>query len=275
VNLVDSHAHIAEESFDEDREAMLRRARAAGVELVLVIGYDLPSSQAAIRVAETGPSGPHPELPQMYATAGFAPHNVADATPEARRQVRRLLDSPQVVGVGEIGLDYHYDMPPPQQRELFGEQLSWAVEARLPVVIHSREAERDVVAALQDAGAAEGRLRGVIHCFTESLAMARAVLELGFYVSFSGILTFKTAAELRRVAAQVPLERLLIETDSPYLAPVPHRGRRNEPTFVAAVAEQVAEIHGVAADEVARISGDNCRRLFALETRGSVAPEAC
>lgn len=259
MTLVDSHAHLGEERFDEDRDEVLARAHEAGVELVVVIGYNVESSERAIQVAATA-SG----APALYATAGFAPHNVEEADAAARAAVKAMLADPAVVAVGEIGLDYHYDMPRPQQRDLFAEQLGWAVEHDLPVVVHSREAEEDVVAAIRDAGAADGRLRGVIHCFTESRSMAEAVLQLGLYVSFSGILTFKNAADLRETAAVVPLDRLLIETDSPYLAPQPYRGRRNEPAFVGAVADCVAEIHGVDAAEVADVTARNCRKLFRL-----------
>ena len=267
MRLLDSHAHIGEESFDEDREAMLLRAREAGVEAIVVIGYNAPSSTRAVEIATAAPEVATPSSPAMVATAGFAPHNVQEADDEARSQVRAQLGDVRVVAVGEIGLDFHYDMPPDAQRELFDEQLRWAVQAELPVVIHSREAEHDVIEALRQAGAVDGPnspLRGVIHCFTESLAMAQAALGLGFYISFSGILTFKTAVRLRQVAARVPLDRTLIETDSPYLAPVPHRGKRNEPAFVGAVAECLARVHGLDAEQVAEGTASNCRRLFGL-----------
>jgi len=257
--LIDSHAHIGEAVFDEDRAAMMLRAADAGVEDVVAIGYDLPSSQRVVDLVGSQDGG----VPHLWATAGFAPHNVADASAEGMSRVRDLLSAPGVVAVGEIGLDYHYDMPRDLQRRVFAEQLGWAVQAGLPVVVHSREAEDDVVGLLRQHGAGD-RLRGVIHCFTESAAMARAVVDLGFYVGLSGILTFKNAADLRATATQVPLSQTLIETDAPYLAPVPYRGKRNEPSFVGAVAECLAGIHGVAADEVAAITAANARRLFQL-----------
>lgn len=264
LRLVDSHAHIGEEAFDEDRAGMMARARAAGVEHVVVIGYDLDSSRRAIELASDAGMEPTAEAPGLSATAGFAPHNVADADPEARAAVRELLSEPAVVAVGEIGLDYHYDMPRPEQRALFHEQLGWAVESGLPVVIHSREAEEDVIAGLERHGAGEDRLRGVIHCFTESVEMAHRVVQLGFRVSFSGIVTFKNAPEIRAAAEVVPLERTLIETDSPYLAPVPHRGKRNEPAFVADVARFLAELHGVSPERLAEVTAANARELFRL-----------
>lgn len=260
MTLIDSHAHIAEEVFDEDREAMMERAAAAGVQGVVVIGYDLDSSRRVVELVSTGDAS----TPRLWGTAGFAPHNVADASAEAMVQVRELLGAPRVAAVGEIGLDYHYDMPRPLQQRIFGEQLAWAADAGLPVVIHSREAEDDVVAMLREHGAGD-RLRGVIHCFTESEAMARAAVDLGFHVGFSGILTFKNAAELRVTAAVVPLAQTLIETDAPYLAPAPHRGKRNEPAYVGAVAECLAGIHGIDAGRIAEITAANARALFSLD----------
>lgn len=267
MRLVDSHAHIGEEVFDADREAVLARARTAGVETVVVIGYNVESSLKAVEVADAGPREATPQSPALFATAGFAPHNVDEADDAALAAVRPLLGHPRVVAVGEIGLDYHYDMPREAQRTLFGKQLGWAVQTGLPVVIHSREAEDDVLAMVRDAGAVdtpESPLRGVVHCFTESHAMAQAALALGFYVSFSGIATFKSADDLRRVAADVPLSRTLIETDSPYLAPPPHRGKRNEPAYVGAVAECLAQVHEVDIETIAATTADNCRRLFRL-----------
>ncbi|HJO04473.1 MAG TPA: TatD family hydrolase [Acidobacteriota bacterium] len=275
MRLVDSHAHLTDERFDVDRSELLARAAAAGVEAVVVIGYNVESSHQVVELVGAHDNGG--DLPALYGTVGFAPHNVAEADASARAEVRELLSRPRIVGVGEIGLDYHYDMPPDEQRELFGDQLQWAVERRLPVVVHSREAEDDVVAMIRDAGAEaspeRARLRGVIHCFTESERMAAAAVDAGFYVSFSGILTFGNAEDLRRSAATVPLERTLIETDAPYLAPVPHRGKRNEPAFVEAVAETLAAIHGVDVEEVATVTAANCRTLFGLDPQLGVAPQ--
>jgi TatD DNase family protein len=261
--LVDSHAHLGEERFDEDRSEVLRRAREAGVEALLIIGYNVDSSVRAAAIAQQGPAFASSDSPVLYATAGFAPHNVNEADEEGVTAVTALLDEPRVVAVGEIGLDYHYDMPRPEQRELFDMQVGLASEKGLPVVVHSREAEDDVVAILQKHVEGDG-LAGVIHCFTESTRMAECVVELGFYVSFAGILTFRNAGDLRETAARVPLERTLIETDSPYLAPVPHRGKRNEPAFVAEVAHALAEIHGRSPEEVAAITRRNARELFSL-----------
>ena len=259
---------------------MLARAAGAGVDTVLVIGYDAPSSRRAIEVARefgsasvavgvasddvrdsaTPAGGVAEGALELFATAGVAPHHVLETDEADLRVVREILDDDLVVAVGEIGLDYHYDMPPDAQRALFARQLAWATELDMPVVIHSREAEEDVLAALRE----QGDTRGVIHCFTEGPKMAEGAVELGFYVSFAGIITFKNAQDLRDIAAGVPLDRTLIETDSPYLTPVPHRGKRNEPGFVVGVARTIAELHGTSVEEVERITTQNARDLFGL-----------
>ena len=274
--MIDSHAHLAEEAYDEDRVEVLKRASEAGIDSVIVIGYDAPSCHRAIKVVRefgvekrqerdrvagsrrSGASKSHGV--QLFATAGVAPHHVLETNENDLASVREMLNEEVVVAVGEIGLDYHYDMPLDKQRELFAHQLEWAVEFQLPVVIHSREAEDDVLSSLREKKCS----RGVIHCFTEGPNMARGAVKLGFYVSFAGILTFKNAHELRAIAAEVPLERILIETDSPFLAPVPYRGKRNEPAFVVEVARTIAELHGISLEEVERITSENTRRLFLL-----------
>jgi len=254
--MIDSHAHLAEEAYDDDRAEVLARAAKAGVDTVIVIGYDAPSCRRVVEVVrEFSGRGV-----QLFAAAGVAPHHVLETDEDDLAAVRDTLAEDVVVAVGEIGLDYHYDMPPDQQRRLFACQLEWAVERRLPVVIHSREAGDDVLAGLREHGCSGG----VIHCFTEGPSMAQGAVELGFYVSFAGILTFKNAQSLRDIAAQVPLERILVETDSPFLAPVPHRGRRNEPAFVVEVARTIAELHGTSVEEIERITSENARRLFSL-----------
>lgn len=276
--LVDSHAHLGEEAFDDDRDEVLARAAEAGVEDVLVIGYDAPSSRrvAELVAASRGEAGEASAgresvsggrgRPRLRGTAGIAPHHVREADDEALEVVGGLLDEPGVVAVGEIGLDYHYELPREAQRRLFARQLERALDRDLPVVVHSREAEDDVLELIRDVGG--GRLRGVIHCFTESPAMAEAAVDLDLFVSFAGIITFKNAADLREAAARVPLDRTLIETDSPFLAPVPHRGKRNEPAFVEEVARAVARVHEVSPEKLARVTAANARELFGLPGNG-------
>ena len=258
---VDSHAHIDGEEFDADRDEVVERARASGVRAILNVGTGDPHGgnfERAVALAE--------KYEGVYAAAGVHPHDARlyDDTAE-----RRLLDvlgsSERVVALGEIGLDYHYDNSPRDaQREVFARQLRLATEASLPVIIHSREADEETVEILRDvyAGAARG---GVMHCFGGGRRMAEDVLALGFHISFAGNVTFKKAEALRDVAHVVPLERLLVETDCPYLSPVPFRGRRNEPAHVVETAKFLAEFRGVEAEEFGRITSENFARLFGVE----------
>ena len=257
---IDSHAHIDGEEFDADRDEVIARARAAGVGAILNVGTGDPRSgslERAVRVAEA--------YENVYAAAGVHPHDARLFDDAVGEQLRKLLaGSPRAVAWGEIGLDYHYDHSPRDvQREVFRRQLRLAHEAALPVVIHSREADEDTVEILAEGWQAAGR-GGVMHCFGGGLRMAERVLELGFHVSFAGNVTFKKAEPLREAARLVPLDRLLVETDCPYLAPVPHRGRRNEPAFAADTARFVAELRGVSPEELGRVTTENFARLFGV-----------
>jgi TatD DNase family protein len=255
---VDSHAHIDGEEFDADRAEVVARARAAGVRAILNVGTGDPHGgnfERAVSVAE--------EHEGVYAAAGVHPH---DARLYDGAAERRLLDvlgsSGRVVALGEIGLDFHYDNSPREaQREVFARQLRLAAEASLPVIIHSREADEETVEILR-AEYANASRGGVMHCFGGGPRMAEDVLALGFYVSFAGNVTFKKADALREVARAVPPERLLVETDCPYLSPVPFRGRRNEPAHVVETARFLAELRGVSAEELGRVTSENFARLF-------------
>jgi TatD DNase family protein len=257
--MIDSHCHLADEVFAPELEAVVERARAAGLERALVIlaaGDEREAAQAG-RVERL--------WPDIRVSIGVHPHTAhtfADAPERAGAAVRaQLAGTPAARAVGEIGLDYHYDFSPRDvQQQVFRVQVRLARELKLPVVIHTREADDDTVAILREEGA--GDLRGVLHCFTGDQALARAGLDLGFYVSLSGIITFPKAVELRETARLVPLDRLLVETDSPYLAPVPHRGKRNEPAYVARVIATLADIHGVDAGDMARTTAANFHTLF-------------
>lgn len=253
----DSHAHLDFADFDGEVDAVLRRARDAGVAGVIAVGSGrgLESRAAAVALA-----GRHADI---WATVGIHPHDADLADDAAVAELRGLAARPRVVAIGEIGLDYHYDRSPrPRQREAFAAQLRLARELRLPVVIHTREADDDTLAILRGEGVPWG---GVLHCFSGDERLARAGLDLGLCISFSGILTFPKADRLRAVARDVvPLDRTLVETDSPYLAPVPFRGRRCEPAYVVQTARKLAEIHGATPEATARITTANARRLFGL-----------
>ena len=264
--LIDTHCHIQTEEFDADRDDVLARAQEAGVDTLIVVGGagDLSTNDAAVRLAE--------EHANLYATVGMHPHDAKDVSAEAMDRMRGLAAHPKVVAIGETGLDFYYEHSPRQvQRDMFERFVALAVETGLPIVVHNRESDREVAETIRSRGG--GRLEGVIHCFTSDAAAARTFLDLGFYLSFSGIVTFKTAEALRDVARWVPLDRLLIETDSPFLAPVPKRGRRNEPAYVRFVAETLARVRGIEVDEIAEAASRNTRTLFGLPA-GETARES-
>ena len=256
--MIDSHCHIAGDEFAGDLEAVAARAREAGVETALCI---LESEEEAELTRAAAVRSAWPEV--RFAT-GIHPHHAgkfAGRVAEALQTVEQALDRVAACGLGEIGLDYHYDFSPRDvQQEVFRAQIRLARERGLPIIIHTREATEDTFQILREEGAA----RGVFHCFTGGSTMATDALELGFHLSFAGILTFPKAADLREVARHTPLDRLLSETDAPYLAPVPHRGKRNEPALVARVVETLADLHGATRDEIARRIATNFNNLFGL-----------
>jgi TatD DNase family protein len=243
--MIDSHCHLADDAFADDLDGVIGRARAAGLRAALCIlsAGDEAESRAAARVRGL--------WPEVRFSVGIHPHKAGDFAgrlDDAHACVRRGISGEGAQAIGEIGLDYYYDFSPRDvQQDVFRAQVALALELAMPVVIHTREATEDTFGILRDGGAA---LRGVFHCFTGDTSMARAALDIGFYVSLAGIVTFPRAEALREVATFVPDDRLLIETDAPYLAPVPHRGKRNEPAFVARVAETVAALRGVPAAQL-------------------------
>jgi len=252
MRLTDSHAHLDFAQFDADRDAVIARARQAGLVAILNVGTDLASSKAAVALAE--------KQDFIYAAVGFHPHAAKQVNAKVLDQLRVLTRHPKVVAVGEIGLDYYRDRSPrPVQRQAFADQLALAAELELPVIIHNREAHDDVMEALRGWNGT-----GVLHSYSGGPERLEEVLELGFYVSISGPVTFPKADRLRKVAEIVPLERLLVETDCPFLTPVPRRGRRNEPALVRYVVEAVARARGVPAEVVARATADNLSRLFVI-----------
>jgi TatD DNase family protein len=259
-SFIDSHCHIDGSEYDADREEVIARARDAAVAMMLNVGTGDPHSgvfERAVALAE--------QYEQIYAAVGVHPHDAKLFDEPAEHRLRNLVrQSCKVIAWGEIGLDYHYDHSPREvQRSVFQHQLRIARELKLPVVIHSREANEDTIKIIREELAGYDRA-GVLHCFGGDLPMAREAIDLGFYISFAGNLTFKKAGDLRDVARQLPLERLLVETDCPYLTPVPYRGRRNEPVRVVETGKCLAELHGIETDELGRITSENFARLFEL-----------
>ena len=251
----DSHAHLDDNKFNEDLTAVLQRAKEAGVTHILNPGADMASSEKAVAMA-AGHEG-------LYAAVGIHPHDVKDMLPRHLEKLEALTREPKVVAIGEIGLDYHYNFSPKEdQQRWFREQLQLARRLNLPVIIHDREAHGDVFDLIEATGVAETGC--VMHCFSGSVEMAREYVKRGIYISLAGPITFHNARKTREVAAAVPLEWLLIETDCPYLAPVPHRGRRNEPSYVPRVAEAIAAAQKIAVEEVAAHTMANTKKLFRI-----------
>jgi TatD DNase family protein len=258
MELIDSHAHIDAEQFAEDREAMLQRARAAGVTTLLAIGTGPGPEKldAAMPYAEAHD--------WIYTTVGIHPHEAKEVTPQHLETLAKLARHPKVIAWGEIGLDYYYDHSPRDvQERLFREQMSLAHASKLPIIIHCRDAWDDCLRVLEDAWKPTG-LGGILHCFGGTLEHAKRGLDMGFLVSFAGNTTYPKAQNIRDVAKALPLENILIETDSPYLAPQPFRGKRNEPAYVAEVAKVLANVRSLQDREIAAATAENFRRFFKL-----------
>jgi len=254
--LIDSHAHIDDEKFDADREAVIENALAAGVGLIINPAADEESSRRAVALSE--------KYSMVYATVGFHPHDAKSYDfKEHGQMLRDWAKKDKVIAIGEIGLDYHYDLSPRDiQQSVFVDQMHIAKEMALPIVIHNRESMEDMWRLLKDHFSPE--YGGVMHSYSGSVEMARIFLDMGFYLSISGPLTFKNARKLPEVVAMMPLDRLLVETDSPYLTPTPHRGKRNEPAYVRFVAEEVARIRGMSIEDLEEITTENAKRVFRI-----------
>jgi TatD DNase family protein len=252
VSFVDSHCHLDSEQFDGDREQVIKRALAAGVERMVAIGTGNgpPDLEAGVRMAD--------RYSCFYATVGVHPHDAGKASEDTFKRVADLLAHPKVIAIGEIGLDYHYDFSPRErQRDVFVEQLGIARHAGKPIVIHTREAWDDTISLLRE----HWNGGGIMHCFSGGPAEARQALDLGFYLSFGGIVTFPKATEIQEAARIAPADRILIETDAPYLAPVPRRGKRNEPAYIVETARKLAELRGESLEDVAATTSANFARL--------------
>jgi TatD DNase family protein len=255
--LVDSHCHLDSSDFDVDRDEVIERALEAGIEQLVAIGTGEgpPDMEAGIRMAE--------RYPMLLATVGVHPHDAGKATEPILNRVSDLLAHPKVIAIGEIGLDYHYDFSPREaQKQVFIEQMRIAAQQRKPIIIHTREAWEDTFALIEEHWA-PFNLSGIMHCFSGSQKEATRALALGFYLSFGGIVTFPKATELQKVAATAPLDRILLETDSPYLAPVPKRGKRNEPSFVSYTAQKMATLRNITLEQVATATTTNFKTLIA------------
>jgi len=265
---VDSHAHLEGSKFDADREAVLARAKEAGVESILLIGSGTgPGTyDCAINLAEQK----HANAPELFATLGVHPHEASLVGDADYLEMENLAGNPKIIAWGEIGLDYYYDHSPRDvQKQVFIRQMELASAAKLPIVIHCRPSDNsenawdDTLALIREHWSSSG-IGGILHCFTGELQHMRAALDMGFMISFAGNVTFPKALNIREAAKQCPLDRMFIETDSPFLAPVPNRGKRNEPAFVAETARHIAELRGVAVEEVAFATSGNFRRFFTL-----------
>lgn len=255
IKLIDSHAHLDDGQFDADRDQMLVRAQQAGVVQIINAAYDLPSSARSVDLAR--------HYSFVFAAVGVHPHDAEGLPADYLEQLREMARLPEVVAIGEMGLDYYRDLSPREvQQRVFREQLALARELNLPVIIHDRDAHADTLDILRKDGVSPAG--GVMHCFSGSREMAEACLALGFYISFAGPVTYPNARRPKEVAAWVPLDRLLVETDCPYLTPQARRGRRNEPACVRYVAEEIAALRGIPVEEVARATTENARRLFGL-----------
>jgi len=252
--LVDSHCHLDFPELAAERDAVVARARAAGVGCMVTICTQVNAFAGVLEVAEA--------YPDVYCTVGLHPHDAANEPETTAERLVALAAHPKVVGIGESGLDYYYQHSPREvQQEKFRAHIAAARQTGLPLVVHTRDADGDMAALLEEE-MAQGAFGGVLHCFSSSRELAERALALGFYISLSGILTFRKADELRDIARALPLDRLLVETDAPFLAPVPHRGKRNEPAFVARTADALAELRGLEPAEVARATTANFRALF-------------
>lgn len=251
----DTHTHLNVRQFTDDWEEVLERAFATGVTHMVMVGFDDETIPKAIELAEA-----HEHI---YAAVGWHPVDAIDFNEEKLNWLRELAAHPKVVAIGETGLDYHWDRSPKDvQKAAFREQIKLAREVELPIIVHNREATADVIQILEEENAAE--VGGIMHCYNDTVEYVPACLEMNFYISLGGPVTFKNAKAPKEVATMVPLDKLLIETDAPFLAPHPNRGKRNEPAYVKLIAEQIADLRGISVEEVARATMENAKRLFRI-----------
>ncbi|MGM9987018.1 MAG: TatD family hydrolase [Bacillaceae bacterium] len=251
--LFDTHVHLNATQYNEDLEEVINRAREAGVEKMVVVGFDEETINKAIELVE--------KYEFLYAAVGWHPVDAIDFTEDHLKWLEELAAHPKVVALGEMGLDYHWDKSPHDiQKEVFRKQIALAKKVKLPIIIHNREATQDIVDILKEEDAKE--VGGIMHCFSGSLEVAEQCIDMNFYISFGGPVTFKNARKPKEVAKALPIEHILIETDCPYLTPHPHRGKRNEPCYVKLVAQEIAELKEMSYEEVANMTTNNAKKLF-------------
>jgi TatD DNase family protein len=253
--LFDTHAHLNDTGYNNDRDEMIQRARQAGVVHIVNVGFNLASSRESLKLAD--------RYDLIYAAVGIHPHDAAEAGPGYLEELEKMAAHPRVVAIGEIGLDYYRDLSPrPVQRKVFTEQMALAKKLQKPIIIHDRDAHGELMDILRKERL--GPAGGVMHCYSGSREMARECLAMGFYISIAGPVTFSNAARLKEVAAGIPPDRLLIETDAPYLTPAPYRGKRNEPAHVLYTAQEVARLRGMETEDLAKMCTGNGRKLFRI-----------
>lgn len=254
--LIDTHAHLQDKDLKKDLEEVLIRAQDAGLEKIICVGYDLTSSQEALLLAR--------KYRQVYAVVGIHPHDAQSLNPEVREKIFAMARDQRVVAIGEIGLDFYRDLSPRDiQRQAFREQIKMAQEIGKPIVIHDRDAHQEVIEIIKAEKA--GKNQGIMHCYSGALPMANELIKLGFYISFAGPLTFKNAKKAHEVAVKIPMDKILVETDCPYLSPEPLRGKLNEPANVKYVAAKLAELRGKSMDEIAYLTNLNARKAFRMK----------
>ncbi len=252
--LFDTHAHLDDARFDTDRGAVIEGLRSRGVELVVNVGADMKGCENSVKLSE--------QYDFIYAAVGLHPYDAQDMTDEELERIRELSKHPKIVAIGEIGLDYHYDEADKEKQKLwFYRQIKLAEELNLPYIVHDRDAHADCLEIIRRSG----YFRGVMHCYSGSVEMAKELVDLGFYISFAGPVTFKNGKKAKEVATGLPIDRLLIETDCPYLSPEPYRGERNDSSKVRFVAETIADLKGVSVEELSRITYENGKRFFSIQ----------
>lgn len=252
----DTHAHLDDRKFSEDRELVIKRAKETGIDLIMNVGYSVQHAKNTVELTKS--------YDFIYGSVGIHPHNAKELDDDGLQELYKMVKEPKIVAVGEIGLDYYWNHSPKEvQQKVFREMIAFAKEVKKPIIIHDRDAHQDVFDIIKAEGA--DKVGGIFHCYSGSWPLAKEAIKLGFYISLAGPLTFNNAGKLHEVAKMVSLDYLLIETDCPYLAPMPYRGKRNEPSYVIKVAEKLAEIKGVSVEEIATKTTENGKKVFNIE----------